>query len=181
MCAEHGSFSHSGHTPILPILLKRVWLWPRRFGAHPAGNKSYAVTQRPKHPIAGRKAMGKIILKAFVSALLVLATSQAWADGHGVNCPRFTPGSVVPPPPDIYSQNGALNVQLNYFTRVDQDGRSLFCFQTPDGMEGPTLRLNPGDQLHILAANDVPAATPVEQVSNATNQCGDLEMYTSSL
>jgi FtsP/CotA-like multicopper oxidase with cupredoxin domain len=125
--------------------------------------------------------MGKIILKAFVSALLVLAASQAWADGHGVNCPRFAPGSVVLPPPDIFSQNGALNVQLNYLTRVDQDGRSLFCFQTPDGMEGPTLRLNPGDQLNILAANDVPAGTPVEQVSNSQNQCGDLEMYTSSL
>lgn len=63
--------------------------------------------------------MGKIILKAFVSALLVLAASQAWADGHGVNCARFAPGSVVLPPPDIFSQNGALNVQLNYFTRVD--------------------------------------------------------------
>jgi FtsP/CotA-like multicopper oxidase with cupredoxin domain len=125
--------------------------------------------------------MGKIILKAFVSALLVLATSQAWADGHGVNCPRFAPGSVVLPPPDVFSQNGALNVQLNYFTRVDQDGRSLFCFQTSDGMEGPTLRLNPGDQLNILAANDVPQGTPVEQVSNSQNQCGDLEMYTSSL
>jgi FtsP/CotA-like multicopper oxidase with cupredoxin domain len=125
--------------------------------------------------------MGKIILKAFVSALLVLAASQAWADGHGVNCPRFAPGSVVLPPPDIFSQNGALNVQLNYFTRVDQDGRSLFCFQTPDGIEGPTLRLNPGDQLNILAANDVPQGTPVEQVSNSQNQCGDLEMYTSSL
>jgi len=135
----------------------------------------------PKRPIAGRKAMGKIILKALVSVLLVLASSQAWADGRGVNCPRFAPGSVVLPPPDIYSQNGALNVQFNYFTRVDQDGRSLFCFQTPDGVEGPTLRLNPGDQLNILAANDVPPGTAVEQVSNSTNQCGDLEMYTSSL
>ena len=125
--------------------------------------------------------MGKIILKALVSTLLVLAASQAWADGHGVNCTRFAPGSVVLPPPDIFSQNGALNVQLNYFTRVDQDGRSLFCFQTPDGLEGPTLRLNPGDQLNILAANDVPPGTAVEQVSNSTNQCGDLEMYTSSL
>src|SRR5580693_9787489 len=112
---------------MLPILLKRVRLQPRRFGAYPAGNKSHAVTQRTKRPIAGRKAMGKIILKASVSALLVLAASQAWADGHGVNCPRFAPGSVVLPPPDIFSQNGALNVQFNYFTRVDQDGRSLFC------------------------------------------------------
>jgi FtsP/CotA-like multicopper oxidase with cupredoxin domain len=125
--------------------------------------------------------MGNIFVKVFASFVLLLVTSPAWADGHGTVCPRFAPGSVVLPPPDISSQNGALNVQFNYFTRVDQDGRSLFCFQTPDGMEGPTLRLNAGDQLNILAANDVPPGTPVEQVSNSHNQCGDLEMYTSSM
>src|SRR5580693_5253637 len=153
---------------MLPILLKRVRFRPRRFGAHPAGNKSHVVTQRPKRPIAGRKAMGKIILKAFVSALLVLATSQAWADGHGVNCPRFATGSVVLPPPDVFSQNGALNVQLNYYTTVDQNGLTLFCFQTPYGLQAPTLRLDPGDQLNILALNAVPQGTAVEQVSNAS-------------
>jgi FtsP/CotA-like multicopper oxidase with cupredoxin domain len=132
--------------------------------------------------------MGKLILKIFASITVLVATSPAWAQSNGANnnnhgtvCPRFAPGSVVLPPPDIYSQNGALNVQFNYFTRVDQDGRSLFCFQTPTGQEGPTLRVNPGDQLNILAANDVPQGTPVEQVSNAQNKCGDLEMYTSSL
>jgi FtsP/CotA-like multicopper oxidase with cupredoxin domain len=131
--------------------------------------------------------MHKIILKAFASILLLVAASQAWTQaqpqfqGGGTVCPRFIPGSVVQPPPDLYSNKGALTVQFNYFTRVDQDGRTLFCFQTPNGLEGPTLRLNPGDQLNILAANDVPKGTPVEQVSNSSNQCGDLEMYTSSL
>jgi FtsP/CotA-like multicopper oxidase with cupredoxin domain len=125
--------------------------------------------------------MGKIVLKVLTSIVLLLVASQAWADGRGVNCARFAPGSVVLPPPDISSQDGAINVQFNYFTRVDRDGRSLFCFQTPDGLEAPTLRLNPGDTLNILAANAVPPGTPVEQVSNSTNQCGDLEMYTSSL
>ena len=122
--------------------------------------------------------MSKIILKVFVSIVLLLATSPAWAQ---IVCPRFAPGSVVLPPTDIASQSGALNVQFNYNTTVDTDGRSLFCFQTPQGAEGPTLRVNPGDQLNILAANDVPQGTPVEQVSNSQNQCGDLEMYTSSL
>src|SRR5580704_6382632 len=92
--------------------------------------------------------MGRLILKIFASIAVLVATSPAWAQSnsannssHGTVCPRFAPGSPVLPPPDISSQNGALNVQFNYFTRVDQDGRSLFCFQTPDGMEGPTLRL----------------------------------------
>jgi FtsP/CotA-like multicopper oxidase with cupredoxin domain len=124
--------------------------------------------------------MCKTIIKVLASVLLLLVASQAWAQGGGTVCPRFAPGSVVQPPADLYSQNGALNVQLNYYTTVDQDGRTLFCFQTPNGPEGPTLNLNPGDQLNISTTNRVPEGTAVEQVSNSSNQCGDLEMYTSS-
>src|ERR1700691_1358259 len=134
----------------------------------------------PTSSCMGRQAMCKTIIKVLASVLLLLVASQAWAEGGGTVCPRFAPGSGVQPPPDLYSQNGALNVQLNYYTTVDQDGRTLFCFQTPNGLEGPTLNLNPGDQLNILTGNAVPEGTPVEQVSNSSNQCGDLEMYTSS-
>jgi FtsP/CotA-like multicopper oxidase with cupredoxin domain len=122
--------------------------------------------------------MNRFIASLFASVLLVLAASPSWAQ---TVCPRPAPGSVVQPPPDIYSKNGALNVQFNYNTTVDADGRSLFCFQTPSGLEGPTLNLNPGDQLNISATNDVPEGTFVETVSNSSNQCGDLSMYTSSL
>jgi FtsP/CotA-like multicopper oxidase with cupredoxin domain len=134
--------------------------------------------------------MGRTVLGILTSTLLVFGASQAWAQaqtegqnhgGGGTVCPRFSPGSVVVPPPDLYSQNGSLNVQFNYNTTVDADGRTLFCFQTPSGAQGPTLRVNPGDSLNIAAKNDVPEGTPVEQVSNSSNQCGDLEMYTSSL
>jgi FtsP/CotA-like multicopper oxidase with cupredoxin domain len=128
------------------------------------------------------------IMRLFAAALLMLVASQAWAqtaDGVERNapviCPRFAPGSVVLPPPDIYSQNGVLNAQFNYNTTVDAEGRTLFCFQTPAGAEGPTLRLNPGDLLNIAATNHVPEGTSVEQVSNSGNRCGDLVMYTSSL
>jgi len=124
--------------------------------------------------------MSKIILKACALVVMVLATPEARADVRGIVCPRFAPGSVVLPPADIYSQNGLLDVQLNYNTRVDADGRMVFCFQTPGGVEGPTLNLNPGDQLNISTTNNVPKGTAVEQVSNSSNSCGDLEMYTSS-
>lgn len=124
--------------------------------------------------------MCKILMKFFGLAVLLLSVSQAWAQ-DGTICPRFAPGSVVLPPGAIYSSNGALTTQLNYNTTVDADGRTLFCFQTPSGVEGPTLNLNPGDQLDIAATNDLPEGTPVEQVSNSSDQCGDREMYTSSL
>jgi FtsP/CotA-like multicopper oxidase with cupredoxin domain len=125
--------------------------------------------------------MIRIVLKTFASMLVMFAASQACAEDADAMCPRFPPGSVIAPPPDIFSQNGALDVQFKYNTTVDQDGRSLFCFQTPSGQQGPTLRLNPGERLNILAANDVPKGTAVERVSNSSNQCGDLDMYTSSL
>lgn len=141
-------------------------------------------------PIA-RKVAGSARAAAGLAMLgVVAAASPAWAQGSaqaggagggsGV-CPRFAPGSIVLPPPDLFSQNGQLNVQLIYNTTMDRDGRALFCFQTTGGIEAPTLRLNPGDQLNLLAQNNVPEGTPVEQVSNSANRCGDLEMYTSSL
>jgi hypothetical protein len=121
----------------------------------------------------------RMLVQVFAFVVLLLVASQVWmpsvAQGPtpGAACPRFATGSVLLPPPDVFSQNGALNVQLNYYTTVDQNGLTLFCFQTPYGLQAPTLRLDPGDQLNILALNAVPQGTAVEQVSNASNQCGD--------
>ena len=61
---------------------------------------------------------------------------------------------MIAAPPDLYSQNGVLNVALNYYTMVDEWGRTLFCYATPDGQEGPTLHVNPGDTLNITLTND---------------------------
>jgi FtsP/CotA-like multicopper oxidase with cupredoxin domain len=77
-----------------------------------------------------------------------------------------------------------LNVTFNYFTTVDSDGRTLFCFVTPSGLESPTLHVNPGDTLNVTVTNDVPpppAGSPTEVVSNLSNQCGDATMTQSSL
>jgi hypothetical protein len=69
-----------------------------------------------------------------------------------------------------------LNVTFNYFTTVDSAGRTLFCFSTPNGLQGPTLHVLPGDTLNISVTNQVPApppGSPTEVVSNSTNKCGD--------
>ncbi len=73
-------------------------------------------------------------------------------------CARPVAGSVVMAPYDLYSHNGQLNVALNYETDVDSDGRRLFCFVTPTGVESPTLHINPGDTLNITLTNDIPPA-----------------------
>jgi len=113
--------------------------------------------------------------------LMLLAPAQALADG-GV-CSRPAPGSEVLPPSDLFSSGGVLNVSLNYFTSVDDVGRTLFCFVTPDGMESPTLHVKPGDTVNIHVTNQVPAAPlgATERVSNSSNQCGAADMTPTSV
>ncbi len=77
-------------------------------------------------------------------------------------------GSEIAPPPDLFSVNGTLETSLNYYTSVDDDGRTLFCFVTTDGKLSPTLHVNPGDRIKIHLTNMVPSA-PLgrsEKVSN---------------
>lgn len=73
-------------------------------------------------------------------------------------CQRFAAGSVVHQPPALFSSNGVLNVQFSYQTTTDSAGRQLFCYMTPNGLENPTLHVNPGDTLNITVTNNTPAA-----------------------
>src|SRR5215472_14787456 len=94
-------------------------------------------------------------------------------------CPRFKAGSVVTEPPALFSDDGVLNIRLSYQQTTDSAGRPLFCFMTPNGLEEPTLHLNPGDTLNITVTNNTPAS-PVEEPFNAPN-CGDNSMTGSSV
>ena len=129
--------------------------------------------------------MGRIIKRS----LLVLAggigfllPGYAMAQDAG-NCPRPAPGSEITPPPDVFSSNGALNVHLNYVTDVDSYGRTLLCFVTPDGLESPTLHVNPGDTINITLTNELPPAPAAAQevVSDTKKVCGDSTMTLTSV
>jgi FtsP/CotA-like multicopper oxidase with cupredoxin domain len=118
-----------------------------------------------------------------ILAGLLLAPIAAFAQNTSP-CPRPPPGSVVAPPPELSSHNGVLNVVFNYFTSMDSQGRTLFCFTTPNGAEGPTLHVMPGDTLNVTVTNKVPAppaGSPTEVVSNPSDQCGDATMTITSL
>jgi FtsP/CotA-like multicopper oxidase with cupredoxin domain len=95
-----------------------------------------------------------------IRGLLLALTLGFLIPGHAFaqtdNCPRPPHGSVVTPPADIYSQNGVLQVSMNYYTQLDQYNRTLFCFVTASGQEGPTLHANPGDKLVITLTDQVP-------------------------
>ncbi len=94
-------------------------------------------------------------------------------------CARFAPGSVIYQPPALFSFNGVLNVRLSYQQTTDAESRTLFCFMTADGVEEPTLHVNPGDTLNITVTNNTPNS-PVREDFNPPN-CGDTSMTGSSV
>lgn len=121
---------------------------------------------------------GVLLLLAMGSVSLAQAHTQ---DG-GV-CPRPDAGTEISQPPDLYSQNGVLNVAFEYRTSLDNAGRTLFCFVTKDGLESPTLHVNPGDTINIKLTNDVPNApgAPTEVVSPKDKVCGSALMTVTSV
>ena len=127
----------------------------------------------------------RLLLAVAVLLLLPIAAYSQTTSSLGANpCPRPAAGSVVTPPPELFSVNGVLNLQLNYFTTVDSAGRTLFCLDTPNGFQGPTLHVLPGDTLNVTVTNLVPPpppGSPTEVVSNPSNRCGDMTMTITSL
>ena len=99
-------------------------------------------------------------------------------------CPRFTAGSVIRQPPVLSSSNGVLKVNFSYQSIQDSHGRFLFCFMTPDGLENPTLQVNPGDLLTITVTNNNSNPQGTMQMSLDPPNCGgptDSTMYPTSL
>jgi len=89
-------------------------------------------------------------------------------------CVRHPAGSVARNPPDLFSSNGVLRVSLSYNTETDADGRTLFCFTTPDGKESPTLHVHPGDRLIVKVKNNVPPSTSSTAMLMDTSAQGDM-------
>jgi hypothetical protein len=130
--------------------------------------------------------MGRILRRFSIVAFLALLPLNVVAQQAGTEapCPRPPAGSLVRPPPHLFSHNGLLDVAFDYLTAVDDAGRTLFCFMTPDGKQSPTLHVKPGDTLNVTVTNRVPpapAGSPAEVMSNSLNVCGDNIMTISSL
>src|ERR1700722_9653579 len=108
-------------------------------------------------------------------AILALLITPISAAAQGNPCPRFAAGSTVTNPPALFSSSGVLTVNLAYNTATDADGRTLYCFTTPDGTESPTLHVHPGDTVDVNVTNLVPAGVPsnsMQMGTNALEACG---------
>ena len=88
------------------------------------------------------------------------APAAAGSDAADQVCARFASGSATTAPPELKSQGGVLEVTLKFLTVTDSQGLVRYCYVTDTGLEAPTLRVNPGDQLIIHFQNDLPAASP---------------------
>ena len=128
--------------------------------------------------------MGRTVFLVVVAIALLASIGRGAAADDAVSCPRPPAGSVATSPPDLWSHNGVLNVVFDYYTTLDVAGRTLFCFITPDGLQSPTLHVNPGDVLNVRVTNrnpSPPPGSPTEVVSSSSNQCGDVTMAITSL
>jgi FtsP/CotA-like multicopper oxidase with cupredoxin domain len=94
-------------------------------------------------------------------------------------CHRPAAGSAVLNPPALFSSHGILNVNFSYQTTTDAEGRTLFCFMTPSGLENPTLHVLPGDDLVITVTNNTPAG--INPMALTPPNCGATTMNSSSL
>ena len=123
-----------------------------------------------------------VVVPARPNAQTVTATSSAVPVPPVANpCPRPDAGSVVRNPAALFSSDGVLNVRFSYQHRFDSSipARELFCFMTPDGLQNPTLHVNPGDRLIVTVTNNTPIGTGGMTI-NPPN-CGDTTMNSSSV
>lgn len=128
---------------------------------------------------------GKALMALALFALLpVCAVAQTTFTPPAVApvpnpCPRFTAGSTVVNPVGLFSSHGILAVNFSYQSRTDDEGRTLYCFMTPSGLENPTLHVFPGDHLVITITNNTQAGMN-PMVLNPPN-CGATTMDSSSV
>lgn len=110
---------------------------------------------------------GRLLLILFMASLLVPVYQGCRAQEAPMDpCPRPSPGSAVPEPEDLRSQNGVLKVDLTVLNVIEPDGSIRYCYLYGDGSESPTLRLHRGDLLILNLKNDLRNLGPAAASAN---------------
>jgi len=130
-------------------------------------------------------------MKCNSSVLLVLLALAPVFCGQGATpCPRFTAGSLLEEPENLYSRFGLLEVSFSYQTRVDSSGNTLYCFMTADGQQSPTLHVHPGDRLVMHLKNQLSSTgtrqskqsmSQMAMMGNPSDSCGAVIMTPLSI
>lgn len=91
---------------------------------------------------------------------------------HGQEvCPRSAIGSAVQDPQAVWSVQGALHLDLFFRKYIDRYRQTRFCYVTQNGMQAPTLRVHPGDELVLTLANQLPAAADMSAAHSHGGGC----------
>ena len=133
------------------------------------------------------RTIGFIILGILLFVHAVSKASAQPASSEPV-CPRPIAGAAVTNPPELRSHNGVLELglHLRYQRTQISQGPPRYCYVTDDGLESPTLRVSPGDQLIIHLHNDLPPDPPnvakmhAMEAMDRTAECADGPMNSSS-
>jgi len=127
--------------------------------------------------------MKRIVGWVLLALCIGVTSAGAALAQEASKCPRPASGTEAKRPPNLYSSNGVLNVSVEYYTALDAEGRTLFCFVTSDGIESPTLHVNPGDTIKIALTNRLPQIPggPSEIVSSGSKVCGSPSMTLTSV
>jgi FtsP/CotA-like multicopper oxidase with cupredoxin domain len=137
----------------------------------------------------GRPGPARGTFAAFAAAGLVMAAVPAGATAPASakpaatapvagGCPRFGQGAQIQEPPFLRDPSGSLQVSFSFQTDTDAQGRTLYCFLTPGGLQNPTLYVAPGGTLTVTVTNNTPAGTNPMTIDGA---CFDPVMDSPSM
>jgi FtsP/CotA-like multicopper oxidase with cupredoxin domain len=102
----------------------------------------------------------KSLLLCLYTAMALPVAARAATEVSQGPCPRPAPGSPVPEPRDLRSQNGVLKLDLAVRDHRESDGSVRYCYLLADGTQSPTLRLHPGDLLILNLKNELSDPLP---------------------
>ena len=105
----------------------------------------------------------KMISKIGIMAGALLCGLSMAATGQNLCPQRPNYGDPVVNPPDVYSQNGVLTINLAENSQYGPTQQVRYCYVYNNGgqnVEAPTLRVNPGDQLVINFTNNISVVAP---------------------
>jgi FtsP/CotA-like multicopper oxidase with cupredoxin domain len=118
-------------------------------------------------------------------AILLLIAGSAVAQQAASPCARFVPGAAVKPPAELHSSNGTLRADLSLRSGVDVYGLTVYCYVYGDGVESPTLRVHPGDEIILNLKNEIApdkgeGASPHSHQAGPPGSCGSSGTVTPS-
>jgi FtsP/CotA-like multicopper oxidase with cupredoxin domain len=102
-----------------------------------------------------RNTRGVVFAPWLLFAGICWSSQPAQAGSAPDPCARPEPGSAVPEPRDVRSENGVLNLDLSIRAHQEADGSLRYCYLMTDGTQSPTLRLHPGDLLILRLKNNL--------------------------